>query len=1076
MNDSELLKVYSASAGSGKTYTLAQQFIDLLARNPRDYEHILAVTFTKKATAEMKERIIENLALLAYEAKDEASQKKRQSMIDAQLRLFESRGIKLNDNELTKSAKTALLLILNDYGQFNVNTIDSFVQKVIRAFAFEAGLSSQFGIELDEKLVIAQSVDELMLNMQNDKQLREWLINLMRNKLEENESTQIDNDLKNFAADMQKKIGSEDMKFDKVEILQFANEMSEIRTNFEKLVGELGRAFVDSFRNSGGDKNSLERGKNNKLWKFVKPEAINLIDSEIAKMFIAEANNSFFEREDEKIFAIKKDIKIPSYDYYLKFKQLQKFILDNILDYNTAVAICKNIFIVGLLADIRKKIDEIANREKIMPINSSNTLLHSLIDGSSIPFIYEKIGTRFKNIMIDEFQDTSRIQWENFRPLVRNSLDQHNECLIVGDVKQAIYRWRDSDWRLLAESIDADCQGFVNRIDLKTNWRSMSNIINFNNEIIANLSEIFSHAIAQMTNSENVSDPEIDKIYAASAQEIPSSKPENQGYVRMRFANKKGKSNNSDDDEESENEDFMKEVVEAVKMLHDGKNYQYSDICVLTRKKSEVETVISYFSAHGIPAISNDALLICNSQSVSALISHLKYIADQNDRLYLAHIVISKYGNEFEKIAQQWESLLANESSEVLKLKGLGLVEMVDAIIERLPEENVKRDFIFVEAFKEQLRSYIASKHVNLHDFIDFIDEKRDSLAVTVPDDQDAVTLITIHKSKGLQFKAVLMPFADWQILGNSNGMKTELLWVKLDDKFGKISPLPLKFSKSLADTHARANYLKECQMRVIDNLNLIYVAFTRAEQVLMTWSDKISDSQEFTTATTIAPFLRDAAELTGDKIENASYIIDNDQFTFEYGEIPIMKSKSNDTFDTEIIKPCKSAQWSNKIRISKESEKVRREKQNEIIAKGNMMHSIMEYIKTVDDVSRAVKIAQLEGQLDEENSAKIEHDIIEHITSDAVVSWFDDSQMRVLTETDFMTKDGDSRPDRIMIDNQGVAMVVDYKFGELHIPRYEEQVLRYMSLLESVGFEKVEGFLWYYYENRVVKVEKPVV
>lgn len=1076
LKDNELLSVYSASAGSGKTYTLAQQFIDLLARNPHDYEHILAVTFTKKATAEMKERIIENLALLAYEAKDETSHVKRESMMAAQLKLFESHGKNLKEDELANAAHTALLLILNDYGQFNVNTIDSFVQKVIRAFAFEAGLSSQFGIEIDANMTIDQAIDELMLNLQIDKELREWLVNLMRYKLEENESAQIEKELKAFANDMLQHTSCNGMKHSKQEIEQFAKEIDEIRTNFEKKVAELARSFVDSFRKAGGESVNLELGKRNWLWKSLKPEAIKLTDSDFVQNFIKDTESQYFNRKDDKIFCLSKNCNIANSDYFLKFKNLQKYLLDNIVDYNTANAIRKNIFIVGLLSDISKIIDDIANREKMMPISNSNLLLHNLIDGSSVPFIYEKIGTRFKHIMIDEFQDTSLVQWENFRPLVQNSLDQHNECLIVGDVKQSIYRWRNSDWRLLANSLDANCQGFVKHESLDTNWRSLANIINFNNKIIANLCDKFSSEVGKLTETESGRDAEIDMIYANSAQKIPSSKVQSKGFVQMRFANANKKNGKKEIDESAENEEFMTEFIDAVKMLHEQYKYSYSDICVLTRKNKEAQTVIEELSKNDIPAISNEALLICNSQSVSTIISHLKYIADPNDRPSLAHVAVFRDGNNIDKLSSNWDLMLKKESYELLKLRGLGLIEMVDAIVERLPKEYVKQDFIFIEAFKEQLRSYIASKHVNLQDFMNFISEKRNSLSVTAPENQDAVTVTTIHKSKGLQYKAVLMPYADWQIIGSSNGVKTELLWVDLDDKFGKISPIPLMFSSKLERTRARSKYLKECQLRIIDNLNLIYVAFTRAEEVLMTWSSNLPDEFEFKSSTTIAPFLKVAAENVANEIENSSYITENELFTFNYGEIDVQCEKSDVSSETEVIMPCESKPWSNRIRISMESEKARQEKQNKIIAKGNMMHSIMENIMTFDDVHRAVNNAKLDGQLDEKNAAIIEQEIMEHISSDEISSWFDGSQMRVLTETDFMTKDGDSRPDRIMIDNQGVATVVDYKFGEKHTLRYEEQVRRYMTLLNSVGFSEVEGFLWYYNENQIVKVEKMAI
>ncbi len=1066
------LKIYKASAGSGKTYTLAKNFINLLIANPCDYEHILAVTFTNKATAEMKERIMFNLFLLAYDHKTEPLMSKRISLLKTHVEDNKDKGPDEKSIEMfiTKQCKDALIMMLNDYSQFSISTIDSFVQKVVRSFAFEAGLNASYAVELEKELIISSAIDEMMLSLSHDADLQKWLVGYMNEMLEDSSSWRIEKNLKNLV-----KIFLEEtdykgfMNLDREEISKYRVELGRIiDTSKAELEGVL-RQMKKLCSDNAIDKTFFKGGERGAICKFLlgkKDEAewINyVLDKKNLEKYFAEnsiengliADKARADLSDEIISLMKKVVPIA-------------------VNYNTASRIKKQLYVIGVLNDIQKHIENILRRENIMPISDTSVLLRRLIDGSPVPFIYEKIGAKYKNIMIDEFQDTSHVQWDNFKPLLHNSIDQNEECLVVGDVKQAIYRWRNSDWRLLAEEMPrAFSAEQVSEIALEYNFRSSANVVYFNNHIFAfdveklrdngiadnptSLPELLQNAVNDKIRSNNT---DIAKIYSKSEQKLPAGKSDSAtGYVKINI-----------DVKPEEKKDVPAELAEQILQLHEM-GYSYSDMCILIRNNKEVLTFVETLLENDIPFLSSDSLMLSVSPAVKAIMAHYRYMLNPNDDVALTEIVAARLRNKSlsELSVEQRKEICSKEREEVLALRGYDLILMTERIIARLPKSLVQNQYIYVEAFSDQVRKFCTTKNVNLCDFVEFLKTKFEKLTITAPENQDAVTIMTIHKAKGLEFRCVLMPNVSLKI---NESRPMSYIWTRLPAPFDRINPMPMPYSSSLLFTHAAEAYRQESLMNAIDMLNILYVAFTRAVDVLVVWGES-EEELEYKSNTTIARYLFEALKRMKER-DVIKMTTEGKRFSFTLGELTEKKAKdkSESEFIPLPIEPHTAHSWVNQIRVNNEGEKERYKSRNGRINYGNVMHAIMERVRRRDDVDLSVDRAVLLGELKNSDRDEIVRTLKERIdSSEQTKQWFSDSMCRVFVETTIMSEGHEYRPDRVMIDEDGRTIVVDYKFGKQHTQKYVTQVREYMQLLKNAGHTVECGYLWYVEENKIEQV-----
>ncbi len=1080
------LKIYRASAGSGKTYTLSGEFIKLLFEDPQNYKSILAVTFTNKATSEMKMRILENLHALSTEDKadhlNELMAKHNKS-----------------ESYIRNLAKNLLINILNDFSKFSVNTIDSFFQKVIRSFAYEANLPAGFKVELDTERVLTQAVDELLreLELKGNEELRNWLINHTLSKIEDGRDWNIANELKTLGKEVFKEefqsLDSEVLEKLKNKSLlnKYSVELKNICRSFEKQVSDLAKQGLNFMQSYGISSEILHLKSRSplraldKLPMLSKADDILLIQKLV--VLVDSPEECFNKKNSESDNNIIADCFREGLNSTL-FKLVELFLKEK-SKYYTAKSIAANLNALGIATDIALKVQDIARNENIFLLADANRLLHQIIDQNDTPFIYEKTGTRYQNYMIDEFQDTSRLQWKNFKPLLLNSVSEDKLAMIVGDVKQSIYRWRNSDWKLLSDQVQTDFDEFgTNPNVLETNWRSFENIISFNNIIFKQASTMLQ---SEFVNSSEEANPQhelseqfrtkITHAYDDTIQNIASKSIGTGGYVHMAFL------------EGSKKSEFMANatksaVLEIEKLLDSG--YQYKDICILVRRKSEgqeiTEALLSgQYSSIQLkhPVISNETLLLGSSPAVNLIIQQIKFIQEPDNEVNAAHVDL--YGQLYKnidindlgdcdatKLLDKDSAELIAFRSELLDLKGQPLFEMAEALSRQIPDDLHAHQFIFIQGFMDVVRDYVTNYSVNSHDFITWWDDKGQNTAISVPEGQNAINVMTIHKSKGLEFKAVVVPYCNWPIDDRGYG---SLIWCRPKSKpFSNIDLVPVTYSTQLLQSQFVNEYLDERLHQFVDNLNLLYVAFTRAEESLIVFGEQPAKSGGLKNVSHLLHRIANQLNLLNieDEVLKSklceSWSLEN--MTFEFGD-QVTKAKTNITEDLKTDYSFRTYALEGKVSIHPESIPLDSADGISNLKRGKLMHKLFEYIRTKNDVEMAINQLILSGQLKTSQKDEVYNFVNSKIKQERVADWFKDEN-KIINEGNILTITGSYRPDRVVIGDDS-STVIDYKFGEIHNPKYKEQVLRYMRLLKQMGYRNVNGYLWYIGDKDIIEEVK---
>ena len=565
-----MLTIYKASAGSGKTFQLVVEYLKLLLKNPYNYKHILAVTFTNKATNEMKTRILEQLHLLANNQNSNY------------LEILQNNTY--SEKEIRSNAKLVLKNILHDYNRFSISTIDSFTQRVIKSFNRELGISPNFTLELDSEMILAEAVDQMLSKIGNDKKLLKWLKEFSKEKIEENKSQRIDENIKALGKELFKEnfqlFFPEDSEsvYSRENLDSFGKELRKLKVQFETILKNKGKEAFNSIQNNGFSIDDFSYKKSGVAGYIFAISEGEPKEPGIRILTASEDVEKWYGKKHKQATEI----------HQLVESELQPLLLEIIgffekegQQYFTVLAVQKQLRMLGILTDLKEEIKTLLHEKGVLQISDSNLLLSKIIGQSDSPFIYEKTGNYYKHFMLDEFQDTSTLQWNNFKPLVENSLAEGNNNLVVGDVKQSIYRWRNSDWKILAEQIDSDFIGQIQSETLKKNWRSDKNIIDFNNAIFGSLKDNFeSTLIEPIDNEEEIYASKFNNIYNSFVQEPGNPGAERTGFVKVRFL--------PDDDFENET---VGTLVEQVKQLQDN-GIKASEIAILIRKHKEGTPII----------------------------------------------------------------------------------------------------------------------------------------------------------------------------------------------------------------------------------------------------------------------------------------------------------------------------------------------------------------------------------------------------------------------------------------------------------------------------------------------------
>lgn len=1080
------LKIYRASAGSGKTYTLSGEFIKLLFQDPQSYKAILAVTFTNKATGEMKNRILENLNALATAPNPDFLQD-----------LMECTGKK--EAAIRNLAKVLLINILNDFSKFSINTIDSFFQKVIRAFAFEAGLPAGFKVELDTDRVLNRAVDDLMreIELRGNEELKEWLIKHTLSKIEEGRDWNIISELTSLGREVFK----EEFQSLRPEVLEKLKDKKLLERYRQKLF-KLVKQFEDTIQIEAQRGLELMQ-KHHVSWEILKGKSRSPL-KKFEKLKTIKKSTDIHEVTalagliDNPDDCLRKDytesekaMVLTCYSDGLNdvLVKLVTTYTNDKTTYFTAKAILGNLNALGITTDIALKVREIALNENLFLLADANRLLYRIIDENEAPFIYEKIGSRFNHYMIDEFQDTSKLQWDNFRPLILNSISENNTALLVGDVKQSIYRWRNSDWKLLSEQVHRDFSLYgTDDRTLDTNWRSFENVITFNNVVFKGAAAALQTEFIGSSEANNPTQtiPEglrsrIVNAYNDTVQKVAGKSLGTGGYVHVGLLEGENKA------------DFManatEEAVQQIeKLLAAG--YAYQDICVLVRRKSEgqqiTEALLSgIYSTTGQkhPVISNETLLLGNSPAVNLVLQQIKFIQDPENEVHKAYIKLYAQFYEtsasFKQPSCETSPLLDDDATDafqklkeqLLELKGQPLFEMTEALVRALPDELYSHQFVFLQGLLDAVRDYSANQSVNIHDFIEWWDDKGQTTSISVPEGQNAINVMTIHKSKGLEFKAVIIPYCNWPLDEKGH---TSMIWCHpLTEPFNELDLIPVNYSQQLLHTAFVEEYLDERLHQFVDNLNLLYVAFTRARESLVVLGETPAKNGNLKNVSHLLFHLlsqihKCLPESEKHREEEFSNGWDNEELTYTFGKIVAQSSEKTNHDSSSDITFFKTTDPGERVKIHPESEAMCSPDAMKHIKHGKVMHNLFELIKYTDNVDAAITQLVLNGQLKTKEKEEVAAFVNQLINRPDVREWFDATN-QVINEGNILLRTGSYRPDRVII-NQSKTIVVDYKFGELRNEKHHEQVRMYMGLLKQMGYGNIEGYLWYLGENESIE------
>lgn len=1062
-----MLSVYRASAGSGKTHRLTGEYLLLLFSQPGAYKNILAVTFTNKATDEMKGRIVEELFNLASDKPSDyiSLLSKRYNMAEEQIR---------------QHSYDILVSILHDYSAFNICTIDSFFQQTMRAFTREIGLQGGYGIEMDEELVLTEAVDKMLseLDKSENKDLLDWLLRFAESKIEDGEDWKLRRDIQSLGKELFKEnykafSNSLTQEISDKKILEtYKGILYGIIQSTEQRLKELGEKGIRILNKYELRPEDFKDSSRSPLFFFQK-----LINGKIEKPtdkfknLADNLDNCFTSKTSGPL----KTAITTAFENGLNdcIKEIIRT-FDNLTEYYTAKEIVRYYYTLGILKDISVQIAAYREDNNIMLIADTTELLNKVINGSDAPFIYEKIGTRINNYMIDEFQDTSNMQWSNFRPLIKESLSNNRDNLIVGDVKQSIYRFRNSDWKLLDEQIANDFSPEEIREEtLKDNWRSCGNIVYFNNALFSIAPLLLQSAYnsslyeSSLNKREVVSfSTRIMSAYKNCCQRIPKPLQGKAGHVLVNFIEKV--------EEVDWKEEALSRLPGIIERLQSN-GYDLKDIAILVRTNAEGAKVADYlleYKEHNneknfrYDIISDEALYISSAPSVRFIIAFMRFLKNPDNNTYKQMALFS-----LKVLDRQWNEndFPSRLKSEIEKLSLLPLYEMAEKIFKFFSGYIPENEQIFVMAFLDSVAEFEQKEGADLKFFLDWWEEKGCKKTISTPDKQNAIRIITIHKSKGLGFKAVIIPFCDWNI--DHRPSNTTILWCKTKDiyPFNKITLLPVRYGSNLKDTIFANDYFKEKLHAYIDNLNTLYVAFTRAKEELIIFSPeqkKAKNSKNTDNISCIAKLLwecfrQDTSCIDeNEKLLSLNSAFQEENIILELGDYwKSEKTKEKGNISEMPVENIQVIPFYDRLHIRLRGKNYFFDDTER--KHGTLMHEVLSSIRTSDDILPVLHEYQQQGIINREEEKLLIGQIEEYLKDPRVEQWYN-GEAEILNEAEIIFGKGETRrPDRIMIYKDKVV-ILDYKFGKKQYRTYQYQVQNYINLVTGMGYANVSGYIWY--------------
>lgn len=1110
----EHLTVYRASAGSGKTFTLAVEYISLLVKDPENYQHILAVTFTNKATQEMKMRILSQLYGIANSLQSSQQYfnkvKEKTNMPDAVIR---------------NNARAALTLLIHRYNNFRILTIDAFFQQVLRNLAHELGQTANLRVDLNNEEITEKAVDQMIESLEKGQPVLQWISTYINNSIEDDNGWNIIGKIKTFGTNIFKdfykahEANLKEQLSNADDFKVYETTLRKRRNDIRKTFNSKARSILNEIKNANLDIPSNYRSG---LYKYLTDSAIAPLTNKPLKAGVLKANESPQNWTSSKCAKADKQ-QIQTLAAEVLSAQLSELIAynnDNWNEFQSIQLTLSHLSELRLLHAIADAVDNLTKDTNRFMLSNTQALLKELIADSDTPFIFERIGARLKHVMIDEFQDTSTIQWQNFQVLLANCMAQElSQNLIVGDIKQSVYRWRQGDWGILNNIEKSFAHQKIRLETLDYNYRSEKRIIDFNNAF-------WEQCVANTAKEVAQDDAEKAKIVQKAYEDVAQKthKTTENGFVKISLYPSK-----------SMKEAVLEELIETIKELfsngYGGKNQ--SKIAILVRSKSNIQDIVNALLqsfGNEINIVSDEAFRLDASLSVNIIVSAMHLLTHPDDVLTRGKLV-KLYNQEVLKKPLTDTDLLVsiNESNNIdtkniekKERRKLATEQQMAKLNSQLPPEYVANrelllglpivdlvDKLFMLFGLDQLEgqsSYICTLYDTLNDFLkdhtadidDFINEWENSLSSkTIQSDEiEGIRIMTIHKSKGLEFDNVIIPFCNWEM------EKKGTLWCETKNKlapYNKLPLLPIDFSRDkLIGTVFEDDYKEEHFQNIVDNLNLLYVAFTRASKNLFVFGLRQGKTTLDNIAKGTPPGNRSyAIELAlrqvSEQLQGSLLSFPDDigsEIHFEYGTlVPETHEKEHAVADNPfLIKPDKhivsiatypqaaTFKQSNKSIEFVKGEDVDPSDRTRYIKIGNVLHQLFSTIYTTADIPTRLNELEQQGIIynDEITSAQLRTRIEDAITNPQVQEWFS-KRWQLYNECTILEYNKDTneveehRPDRVMTDGKEFV-VVDFKFGKER-EEYKKQVQQYMEILIRMGHKKVSGYLWYVVKNNVVEV-----
>lgn len=1042
------LKVYKASAGTGKTYRLTLMYLSLLLGSekhfdPQTFNRILAVTFTNKATGEMKSRILDTLGSLAQG-------------VSSPMAVDLCRETGLDHKVIVERAQFVHKSLLHHYSWFSVSTLDAFFQRVLRSFILEAGLGSGYSVDTDTDFLLDRTARKIIGKITSDESLRTWFTDLINEKISRSD------------------------RWDAVRLLQQVGQQA-TRESF--------RAMGESFAKKLSDRDFLRKfiGKNQRIISDYEDrmaawgkKALEIMHTHGFSPVDFPGRNASFARYFEKITEPGLDTSsfIPgirveqafegkesvwcnrnSPDGLEKMQALLKPLLQEIMahyrshhqEYATAISVREQLPQMGLLADVITTMRQIQEENNTLDIGDSTYILNQLVGDGNTPFIYERTGAFYESFLLDEFQDTSYLQWRNMYPLLLNGLSQGADSLIVGDVKQSIYRWRNSDWRILGEQIATDQQLLkqdVGFFRLDTNHRSRREIVSFVNTLTDSMLESLTEEIRRKTAScANMEDGDRDYFenlikhaYAGHREKIPEQNNEGKsGYVQVNTF--------TSVDQEEVTEKALIALKDLLVSLT-KRGYDPSDILILVRSRENARTISQYFLRYRLEhpgnetycprVVSEDALYLASSPYVSLTIALLRMGHYPHDRCNTETVlrlsaVLGKQG-------------IAEDSDFFNRLRFLPLADAFEIIVQRMDWTRSIEAFPYLQELHDQILQFAGRDSGGTYGFLKWWDERGKDKMLAADPPRDAIRLMTIHKAKGLEAQVVILPFCNWPM---DPRVGSHVIWASTPrEPFNLLERVPVLYNDRLLHTFFSREYYLEYTQRLLDSMNLLYVAVTRPREelyVFLPFTEK-SSVGEISTHIRKVFFSEDQK---GDQVWTSGMQLPVDTLG-QAAESPGFK-----------MEQYPSADFSRTLKLAYREEEFNYAPGDSPRQWGIVLHKALSRMRELSDIRSVLNDLIIEGELSGNKETITRFTLaIEKTLSDPLVSqWFDGS-WNIRNEVSILGPSGKLRPDRVM-EKEGRTVILDYKFGKPDLS-HRRQMDKYVAVLRRMGYPGVEGHLLY--------------